>query len=51
VYDTTYYPEFLGSLKPVDDHLIWQWMETYAEAEKLQPMKHIEANYMIEPNI
>jgi hypothetical protein len=26
-------------------------METYAEAEKLQPMKHIEANYMIEPNI
>jgi hypothetical protein len=51
VYDSTYYPEFLESLKQIDDHLLWQRMETYVETGKFQPVKHIEANYMIEPNI
>ena len=51
VYDQNYYPEFLRQLKQIDHHLMKQLLQEYVEEEKIQPTKHIEANYMIDPII
>jgi len=51
VYDQNYYPEFLRQLRQVDCHLVKQLLREYVEEGKVQPTKHIKANYMIDPII
>jgi hypothetical protein len=51
VYDQNYYPEFLNPLRQIDYRSMKQRMEAYIEENKIEPTKHIEANYMIDPII
>ncbi|MDR0650968.1 MAG: hypothetical protein LBG59_06315 [Candidatus Peribacteria bacterium] len=53
VYDRTYYPDVLVHSTAVSlDKSVWkQLMKEYLKETSLIPTKHIEANYMIEPNI
>jgi len=53
VYDLDYYPDFLKHWSAVYlDHKVWkQLLPEYVEERRVQPTKHIEANYMIDPII
>ena len=53
VYDLSYYPDFLKHWAIVySDYTVWkQLLWEYIQERNVQPTKHIEANYMIDPII
>lgn len=51
VYSHDYYPDFFNSFLQINFSLFKQLMKEYIEHSDLLATKHLEANYMIDPNI